>query len=73
MSFKNNRDSNGISNHVRRDIISINNRNSTRELQSIKSKSIFLCKGLVDKRSINSTAINYSLTLNYFITGGYST
>ena len=56
---------------ARRDMTFINNRNSTRELQSIKSKGMFLRKGLIDKRSTNSTAINYSLTLNNFITGGY--
>ena len=56
---------------ARRDMMFINNRNSTRELQSIKSKDMFLRKDLVDKRSACSTAINYSLTLNYSIIGGY--
>ena len=71
MSFKNNRDLNGISDHVRKDITFINNRNSMRELQSMKSKNIFLRKGLVNKRSTSNIAINYSLTLNYIITDSY--
>ena len=37
----------------------------------MKSKNIFLRKDLIDKRSVNSIVINYSLILNNSIIGSY--